>query len=422
MEDAHRIAFFIPSLSGGGAERVFVLLSRALSEQEGPVDLLLAQSQGPYLDDVAAGVRLVSFNTRGTLAAVPALIQYLRAERPSVLCSALPTAHIAASLAVHACRFWENGTHNPRSDESREARRRATRHIVTIHELPSRRRKESTTIREQGVAWALGIASRHADHVVAVSQAVAADVRRELGVRPDRLQTIYNPIEVEAIRSSHPPVPHPWLAADAPPTIVSAGRFVRQKNMHALVHALAYTQTPCRLILLGDGPDRVRVQEIARELGVADRVACPGFVRNPYDYITHADVFALASRWEAFGNVVVEALAAGTPVVCTDAEGGMTEILRDPREPEPIGTIVPVGDAQAFAAGLDQALTEPTDPDICRRRAMDFTISASASRYAALFRGDALPTVASSPMDASDVASDTSPSSRMSSRTPSPSA
>lgn len=382
MVDAPRIAFFIPSLSGGGAERVFVLLSRALSERGWPVDLLLAQASGPYLDDIGDRVRLISFGTPGTLAAAPALTRYLSAERPAVICSALPTAHIAASIAVNARQLWG---HVARRDANRRMTDK-TRHVITIHELPSRRRKESTTIREWVVAWALGIVSRRADHVVAVSHAVAADVKTELGVAPNRLQAIYNPIEVDAILASHPPKPHSWLAADGPATIVSAGRFVRQKNMGALVDALVYTKTACRLILLGEGPDRARVQEKARMLGLEDRVDCPGFVRNPYDYIAHADVFALASRWEAFGNVVVEALAAGTPVVCTDAEGGMTEILRDPREAQPVGDIVPVGDARALADALDRSLADRTDPEVRRRRARDFTVNASAAQYAALFQ------------------------------------
>lgn len=374
MADLPRIAFFIPSLAGGGAERVFVLLSRALQRRGWAVDLLVAQREGPYLADVSPSVRLISFDTAGTLAAIPSLVAYMRAERPSLLCSALPTAHIAAALALCVLRFFPG------------ARTFLPKHVATIHELPTRRRTESRTLRERAATRGAEVAIRRAEAVVAVSKAVAADTRSVTGVPRKRLHVVYNPIEVNRIQRARPPAPHPWLAEDGPPVVLSAGRFVRQKNMEALVRALAATTRPRRLILLGDGPHRSIIDSLVHELGLEARVECPGFVSDAYAYMAHADVFALASRWEAFGNVVVEALAAGTPVVCSDADGGVTEILRDPRRPEPFGEIVPSGDPHALARALERVIEDPPDGRHGQRRARDFSVAAASDRYDRLFR------------------------------------
>lgn len=353
---------------------MFVLLSRALQRRGWTVDLLVAERSGPYLADVSPSVRLISFDTPGTLAAIPSLVSYMRREKPSLLCSALPTAHIAAAVAVRVLRFLPG----PRTA--------FPKHVATIHELPTRRRVESKSLRERVATWGAEVATWRADAVVAVSKAVAVDTRSVTGVPGERLHVLYNPIEVNRIQRARPSAPHPWLADEGPPVVVSAGRFVRQKNMEALVRALAETTRPCRLILLGDGPNRSSIRRLIRELELQDRVQCPGFVPDVYAYMAHADVFALASRWEAFGNVVVEALAAGTPVVCTDADGGVTEILHDSRRSAPVGEIVPTGDAQALARAFERILDHPPDGRHGQRRAQDFSVAAAASRYDLLFR------------------------------------
>ncbi len=101
-------------------------------------------------------------------------------------------------------------------------------------------------------------------------------------------------------------------------------------------------------MILGQGRARERLLALAAELGVAEDVALPGFVPEPYAFMAHADLFAFTSRWEGLGFVIIEALAVGTPVVATDCPSGPREILQDGR----IGPLVPVGDAAALAAAM----------------------------------------------------------------------
>ncbi|HHP7239565.1 glycosyltransferase [Longibacter sp.] len=369
MRSRSHIAFFIPSLAGGGAERVFVLLSRWFARCGHVVDLVLTNDAGPYRADVPENVNVVSFGKTHTAAAGPALWRYVRSRRPDIICTALPTAHILASWVVRGLRRLPGST--------------APKHVVTLHELPSVRRREAVSIRAATAVKLQRGAVLHADRAVSVSDAVADDAAAEYDIGRERFSVIYNPIEVEEILNRQPPAPHPWFQDDLP-VMVSAGRFVRQKNMQGLVRALARMTTPARLILLGEGPERANIANVSEDLGVSTRVEMPGFVEDPYDYFYHASVFALASRGEAFGNVVVEALAAGAPVVSLRAEGGVSEILEsgDAR----CGRLVPPGDIGALADALDEVLAAPPDPDRGRTRARDFRVGRAGRAYANLFR------------------------------------
>jgi glycosyltransferase involved in cell wall biosynthesis len=132
-------------------------------------------------------------------------------------------------------------------------------------------------------------------------------------------------------------------------------------------------------MILGEGEERQPLEALARELRLDADVALPGFVSNPYAYMKRAAVFAASSRWEGFGNVLVEAMACGAPVVSTDCPSGPREILEGGRH----GLLVPVGDAQALARAIEASLGRPPLPG-ARARADDFGIGAAVDRYAAV--------------------------------------
>lgn len=131
---------------------------------------------------------------------------------------------------------------------------------------------------------------------------------------------------------------------------------------------------PCRLMILGEGGERRRIEALAAKLGIADAVALPGFVANPLPYMREAAVFALSSRTEGLANVLVEATAAGTRVVSTDCPSGPSEFLKDGRH----GHMVPVGDHKALAAALESSLSSPALP---KSDLSPFHSGVSARRY-----------------------------------------
>ena len=141
------------------------------------------------------------------------------------------------------------------------------------------------------------------------------------------------------------------------PVILGAGRLTAQKDFGTLIRAFARVrrEIDARLVILGEGEDRQALETLIHDQGLRDRVDMPGHVENPFKYMARATVFALSSRWEGPGHVLIEALALGTPVVSTDCPSGPREILFDGRA----GLLAPVGDSDAIASAILEVLRQP---------------------------------------------------------------
>jgi len=166
--------------------------------------------------------------------------------------------------------------------------------------------------------------------------------------------------------------------------ILAVGRLVVQKDYPTLLRAfsLVRRKRQAHLLILGEGQERPRLEALVRQLGLTENVQMPGFVKNPYAYMARARLLVLSSKWEGFGNVLMEALACGTPVVSTDCKSGPGEILAEGR----FGRLVPVGDAQALAAAMLETLQTPPDQAMLRQRAQDFTLEKSVKEYLRVFQ------------------------------------
>jgi glycosyltransferase involved in cell wall biosynthesis len=168
---------------------------------------------------------------------------------------------------------------------------------------------------------------------------------------------------------------------------IAAGRLVKKKGFDVLLDALARTRRrrEVRLVILGEGPERSTLESRVAALGLRDVVALPGFVENPLAWFARADLFVLSSFAEGMPNAMLQAMAAGCPVVATDCPSGPREILEDGRW----GTLVPPGDAGALAEAIAFALGSPRARSDSRARAAAFGIDAIAEQYAGLlFGGD----------------------------------
>jgi glycosyltransferase involved in cell wall biosynthesis len=228
---------------------------------------------------------------------------------------------------------------------------------------------------------------RSADHIVAVSEGAADDLARTVKIRRDRIATIHNPVlgqEFEAAASE--PVEHPWVASGVP-LLVSVGRLSEAKDYPTLIRAFARVreQLRARLLILGEGDRRVEIEGMIRRSGVGGEIGLLGHVRNPIPWVKAADVFVMTSKREGFGNVLVEAMATGTPVISTDCPHGPAEILENGKW----GVLVPVGNEEAVAnAILDVLRSETVD---ARVRACDFTVEKAADAYLALVNSTTMP-------------------------------
>jgi glycosyltransferase involved in cell wall biosynthesis len=219
-----------------------------------------------------------------------------------------------------------------------------------------------------------------ADRIIAISHGVGEDVLRQGGCEPSQLFVIHNPaVDADLEKRALEPPGHPWLVDGGPPVVLGVGRLVPQKDFETLLRAFARVRAemPARLLILGEGREHERLRELAAGLGLGADVDLPGFDPNPVSAMARAGTFVLSSAWEGFGNVVVEALATGCPVVSTDCPSGPGEILDGGR----FGRLVPVGDAEALAEALLATLREPGDPDERRARAAVFAVDVVAERY-----------------------------------------
>lgn len=333
------IAFFLPSLCGGGAERVIVNLAQGITERGLPVDLVLAAAEGPLLEQLPPAVRVVDLHAPRVLRSLGPLTGYLRRERPRVLVASMGHANVVAVWAARLAR-------------------RGTPVIVTVHNTLSQTSRDRGGL--AGGVWPHLLRTFYpwAARVVAVSRGAADDLARTSGLPRERVEVVYNPVIMPATMARAREAPdHPWFAPGEPPVVLGVGRLTRQKDFATLVRAFAEVRRrrPARLIILGEGEDRPALEALAAELGVRDDLALPGFRDNAMAYMAGSAVFVLSSAWEGLPTVLIEAMAAGTRVVSTDCPSGPREILQDGR----LGALVPVGDPAALAAAILEALARP---------------------------------------------------------------
>ena len=356
-----RVALYMPSLDGGGAERVMVTVANALVEQEHAVDLVLVTAKGDYGELVHEDVRVVDLDASRIFASVPALVRYLREHRPDAMLSTLSFTNVASTWA---CRWVES----PPRLVLREAN---TISAKSAH-AADRKFRLMPYLARWFYPWA--------DRVVTVSKAAGDDLIEVTGLAEEKVRTIYNPVVTENLKEqAREPVDHPWFQTEAPPVVLGAGRLEKQKDFGTLIRAFSRVRkdVAARLVVLGRGSRKERLRTLAEELGVGDDVLLPGFVDNPFKYMAKASVFVLSSRFEGLPGVLIQAMATGCPVVSTDCPSGPREILKNGQ----YGPLVPVGEPKTLAEGIQTVFADPPSTRTMKRRANRFSRENATERY-----------------------------------------
>jgi glycosyltransferase involved in cell wall biosynthesis len=337
-----RIGIFLPGLYEGGAERVMLNLAAGFISIGYETDLILAQAEGPYMADIPDGVRLIElnkkhFSAQRTIISLPALIRYIRKERPDGIISSLNFANVVALWAKQLAGV-------------------PFRIAISEQNTFSVERAQYS----QPFRWILQNFMKYlypiADGIIAVSEGVADDLAKVLRIPRKKILVIHNPVitpEINEKKEAH--LENAWFEKNQPPVILAIGRLTRQKGFDVLLRAFALVrkQRVAHLIILGEGEDRSALMALQKELGLENDVRLPGFVPNPYQYLKNSAMFVLSSRWEGLPTVLVEALYCGIPLISTDCPSGPREILHDGL----YGHLIPVDDitclAQAVLSVLD---------------------------------------------------------------------
>lgn len=341
----------IPTLRGGGAERVAVQIAAYFAGRGLSTALFVHDRIADF--DVPAGVELIVTSAGSHLGRVLALRRVLARRRVRCLVSLLPYANLLSFVA----RF---------------GRARHTRLVVSEH-ISFTYRPSSAS--EHVKTWLTLRIYPFTDAVVAVSGGIAAELDRlmpRIGRR--NVVVIHNPCYIPFEPPAAP------RRTGQPPNVLAVGRLAHQKGFDTLIRAFARVRTHHReatLTIVGEGPERAHLEALVANEGLTDCVTLPGFRGDIGTAFLQADLFVCASRAEGFGNVIVEALSFGLPVVSTDCPHGPAEILQNGR----FGALVPVDDAAALTRAIIDTLERPADPLRQITRARDFSLEHIGQQY-----------------------------------------
>jgi len=323
-----KILFLLPSLSGGGAERVFTTLLRHLDRARFEPHLALLQAQGVYLGDVPKDVPVHDLKVSRVRYGVPGIVKLIWKIRPQTILATM--GHL--NMVLLSVNYFFPGN---------------TKLLVREASMPTALFKGGKSIKLW--EWMYRNLYKRADKVICSSDAMVKDLVENFGVPREKLLRIYNPVDADRVLQMA-------NAGDCPygkggPHLVAVGRLSREKGCDVLINAmpLILRRFPdAQLFILGEGPLEAELKEQAQTLGLKEKVVFLGFQANPWLYLKHANAFILPSRFEGLPNVLLEALALGTPVVVSDCPGGIREI----RDSVGNMAVVPPEDPGALAEAI----------------------------------------------------------------------
>jgi len=370
-----KIAFFFPNFEVGGAERVTLNLLQGLDRRHFDCSLVLGEKKGYYLQELPADISVAALGTQRFFSLFIKLIKYFRRAEPDIFISVFPHFSLISILA-------------------RNFSRAKTRIVIIEHSLFSRSAVNAQTLPRRLVArfifpYLMKIFYRQAEAIIAVSKGVAEDIGRITRLK-DKIKIIYNPIVNEAIYIlMKENIKHPWFLSQEAPTLLAVGRLAKAKDYPTLLRAFALVlkKEPARLVILGEGSEKKRIEKLSRMLGISKNIAFLGLQKNPYKYMAKSSIFVLSSQQEGFSTVIVEAMACGLPVVATDCETGPREIIKQGKS----GFLVPVGDYAALAKAIIKLLKDyPLRKKFSeegKKRAGDFGIKRGVEAYKSFLLG-----------------------------------
>lgn len=363
-----RVLIYLNDLSGGGAEKQCLTLARELVQEGVGVEIILHQLRGELTHTTPPGVRVINMDQRRTRNDALPLARHIRLTRPDILLANVDHMNIIATLAG-ALSFTR------------------TKVVITQHNA-LQGKAETDGFQYRLVAPLYRMLAPFISAAVAVSDGIAEELVQSCGIPKRKVVRIYNAVTgPDFYARAGRPVEHPWFDDERRPVFVTAARLHPQKDQATLLRAMALHVRAGgrgRLLILGVGPSRAMLENLAADLGILNAVDFVGFQSNPLPWFRRADLFVLSSRTEGFGIALAEALGCGTPAVSTDIPCGPAEILGNGR----YGVLVPPQNPSALAGALNDidGIRLRYPPDLLKARAAEFSNAACTSSYLALFR------------------------------------
>lgn len=363
------IIFVIPSLKGGGAEKILTELLRNLNRDLFNLELVTFTNEGRYLNQIPGDVSIVNLGKKNAIDSfrlVFAIHRIIKKENPDLLVSSLTYANYICAIAKYCFQSKVPVI--------------LTEHSVVSKSIPTER---LSYIKKKILRYFYP----KADCLVTVSQGSKKELVNSFAVPANKIVVINNGIDIDlTLKLGKENVDHPWFSEDIP-ILISVGRLTKLKNYPLILKAIHSLKDEFyfRFVMLGEGEERHNLEALAKELGISDRVLFLGFQDNPYKYMSKSTFFVLSSFWENFPVVVLEAMCLKVPVISTDCPFGPGEMI----ENNLTGLLVPNGNADALAEAILLVLKDESLrynlAEAARIRVNDFGIGSMVKKYERTF-------------------------------------
>ncbi len=357
--DRKRIALVLPDLTGGGAERVNLTLASEFLRLGHEVDVVVLRKKGELIEELPEKVRLIDLETPKIRDVPFSFSRYLKLEKPAgVIANMWP---LTCSCVVG---HWLS--------------RQKTRLVVVDHNSLTLAYQHFSSFQNLKMRLSILGTYRFAGARVTVSKGVGKELARLGWMSPEKIDVVFNPIPCRTVERVCPSTEALWGHFEGQ-RILNVGRLKAQKNQALLIQAFArqFRHENAKLMILGDGPLRSDLEQLARDEGVENQILMPGFVKDPAPVYASADLFVLSSSYEGFGNVIVEAMNCGVPILSTNCQFGPDEILADGQ----YGKLVPVNNVEELALGMAEVLGQPINAQKLKDRSQEFAPEVAAREY-----------------------------------------
>lgn len=366
-----KLAILLPSLGGGGAERLSLELAKQFTHMGVTCSFIVAQKAGELVEEAESIADVHDLGAKRILDVARSLPRMVARTRPDAVISNIWPLTAVSAVALR-----------------RVSKAMRPRLLLTEHAMLSNQYAEWSMKTRIGLRASQIVATRLADIRIGVSQAVAEDWANLAQMNPAQFSVVHNPVpQLTAPSSEERRRAKEMWGPKRGRRIISVGNLKKVKNHGLMIEAFAKIHTPNdKLIILGEGDQRNALERQIKDLGLTEDVLLPGFCANPTSYYETADLFAMTSTSEGFGNVLVEAMHAGLPIVSTDCPGGPAHILNGGE----FGALVPLGDVSALSQAMEHSLRNRRPADVLKNRAKEFSVKKAADAYLSLaFPSDA---------------------------------
>ncbi len=304
-ETSH-VMFLLPSLSGGGAEKVILQVASSVPSDQSSLAVLTRE--GEWNSKVPENLSVYEFGQKRARNSIFRIAKFFSQSRPPIIVSTLAYFNFIVMIAVKISR------HVPKRTILREANTPS----ATLRAFPLK------IIGKFLYRWAYNKATC----VICNSEQVKNELI-EIGVQERIVRVIPNPVDIDAIRAlAKEPVRYDKAIDPALPLFVFVGRLTKQKGVDELIQSISIMRSEISLLIIGNGEERAFLEDLTEKMNLQDRVHFLGFCSNPYPYMRLSKALILPSRWEGLPNAGLESLALNTPVIATRTTGGLTELSR----------------------------------------------------------------------------------------------